>query len=156
MRERLAAGRPTSFSERVSEEICDLIIEGWSVRQIGARDDMPAECTIYRWLARHEDFREKYARAKELQADRFGEEILEIADDGTNDWMERQQRDETIRVVDHEHINRSRLRVDARKWLMSKLAPKKYGDKLDVAHSGSLTLEQMVLASFEKPAGGNE
>lgn len=64
--------------------------------------------------------------------ERFAEEILEISDDGTNDWMKRKVGDEVIDVVDHEHIQRSKLRVDSRKWLMSKIAPKRYGEKVAV------------------------
>lgn len=60
----------------------------------------------------------------------MAEEILEIADDGTNDWMMRQGENGVALepIVDHEHISRSKLRVDARKWLMAKMQPKKYGD----------------------------
>ena len=59
---------------------------------------------------------------------------LDIADDGSNDWVERKNADgSTTEVVNGEHIQRSRVRIDARKWLLSKLAPKKYGDKLEFA-----------------------
>jgi hypothetical protein len=91
---------------------------------------------VYRWLAADGGFRDRYVRAREAQADRFADEIIEIADDATNDWMERRQGEETVRVVDHEHIQRSRLRVDARKWLMAKLAPKKYGDSVALTGGG--------------------
>ena len=94
---------------------------------------MPDKSTILRWLDAHAEFRDQYARAREAQADHFAEEILEISDDGTNDWMRRQQGEDTVEVANHEHISRSKLRVDARKWLMSKMAPKKYGDKLELA-----------------------
>lgn len=67
----------------------------------------------------------------------YADEILEIADDGQNDWMERESKNgEVFEVENHEVLNRSRLRVDARKWLMSKLAPKKYGDVQKLEHSG--------------------
>lgn len=97
---------------------------------------MPAKSTVMKWLTLHPEFVDQYARAREAQADHFAEEILEISDDGSNDWMERRNDDgDVVAVVaDHEHISRSKLRVDSRKWLMSKLAPKKYGDK--VVHSG--------------------
>jgi len=66
-------------------------------------------------------------------AEHFAEEILEIADDGSNDWIERElESGHVVKVADHKHIARSRLRVDTRKWLMSKLLPKKYGDRLGV------------------------
>jgi hypothetical protein len=63
----------------------------------------------------------------------WSEEIIEIADDAASDKFTDANGNER---VDNEHINRSRLRVDTRKWLMSKLAPKKYGDKVDLRHAG--------------------
>lgn len=132
----MAGGRPTDYSAEIAEAICALITEGVSVRQIGARPDMPDEATVYRWIAAHDEFRERYARAKEAQADRFAEEIIEIADDGTNDWMLREQGEETVEVVNHEHIQRSKLRVDARKWLMAKMAPKRYGESVAMTGAG--------------------
>jgi hypothetical protein len=68
-----------------------------------------------------------------LRAERMAEEILDIADDGSNDWIEREQDGRTVIVADHEHIQRSKLRVDARKWLMAKMLPKKYGDRTTIA-----------------------
>ena len=116
--------------------ICELIAEGRSLRSICRDSGMPSVSTVMRWLAEFPDMREQYARARELQADAFAEEILEIADDATNDWMVRQSESggAPAAMVNHDHISRSRLRVDARKWLMSKMAPKKYGDK--VIHAG--------------------
>jgi len=101
------------------------------MREICQAEEMPEARTVYRWLEANDAFRQQYARAKESQADYFAEEILEISDDGSNDWMKRQSDAGAIEVPDHEHISRSKLRVDSRKWLMSKLAPKKYGDKID-------------------------
>lgn len=84
-----------------------------------------------RWLHIHSEFRDQYARAREAQAEHWADEIIEISDDGTNDWTERQNKDgSTYEAIDSEHINRSRLRVDTRKWLMARMAPKKYGDKV--------------------------
>lgn len=99
---------------------------------------MPAKSTFLRWLSERPALQDQYARAREAQADHYADEIVEISDDGSNDWMSRQQGEETVRVVDHEHISRSKLRVDSRKWLMSKLAPKKYGEKLEL--SGKMTI----------------
>jgi hypothetical protein len=89
-----------------------------------------------RWLAAHKEFRDQYASAREAQADYYAEEIIEIADDGSNDWMERKRGDETIEVENHEVIGRSRLRVDTRKWLMARMAPKKYGERVMQEVSG--------------------
>jgi transposase len=137
--------RPSEYSEERAAAICALIAEGLSLRQIAAREGMPDKTTILRWLSatnadgtpRHPDFRTQYARAREMQADHFVDEILEIADDGSNDWIERELKNgNVVTVVDHEHVGRSKLRVDARKWLMAKLAPKKYGDRVSAELSG--------------------
>ena len=130
------AGRPSSYSEATATAICERLAVGQSLREICRDRDMPNKSTVFRWLAGNKEFREQYAAAHVVQADALAEEILEIADNATNDWMERQSGEETIVVADHDHISRSRLRVDARKWLMSKLAPKKYGDRVELEHSG--------------------
>lgn len=137
-------GRPSTFSTAVASAICDRLTNGESLREICRSEGMPDKSTVMRWLGTNEEFRDQYARAREAQADHFADEILEIADDGSNDWMERKQGEETVTVVDHEHISRSKLRVDARKWLMSKMAPKKYGDRL--ALEGELTTNYVLRA----------
>jgi len=86
-----------------------------------------------RWLAAHAEFRDQYAHAREAQADYWAEEIVEIADDGSNDTYT--DKDGNKRT-DQEVIARSRLRVDTRKWLMARMAPKKYGDKITQEHTG--------------------
>jgi hypothetical protein len=87
-----------------------------------------------KWAAEKPAFSEQYAKARELLLEHWAEEIIEIADDGTNDWMERKNAEgENIGwQVNGEHIQRSRLRSDNRKWLLSKLAAKKYGDKIEL------------------------
>jgi len=109
-----------------------------SLREIARLPDMPPVRTIMNWLLTHEDFRQQYAQARELQADAIFDEVLEIADDGKNDWMERQgAEDRELYELNGEHVQRSRLRIDARKWAAGKLAPKKYGDKLTAEVTGA-------------------
>jgi hypothetical protein len=88
---------------------------------------------VFRWLNQHAAFREKYARARDAQADVLAEETLEIADDGSNDWIFRNDPDNPGYLLNGEHVQRSKLRIDARKWFASKVAPKKYGDKVQLA-----------------------
>ena len=130
--------RPSNYTPEQASLICERIANGESLREICRGDGMPDKATVLRWLGKPENdaFRDQYARAREAQADHFAEEILEIADDGSNDWMKRQSDAGAIEAPDHEHIQRSRLRVDSRKWLMSKMAPKKYGDKVDHTLAG--------------------
>lgn len=129
-------GRPTTFTQALADAICSAIVEGKSLRAICEAEAMPDKATVLRWLADESraDFCDQYARAREAQADTLAEQMLQIADDGTNDT---QVDDEGNVRIDHDHIARSRLRVDARKWLASKLAPKKYGDKVTTEHTGA-------------------
>jgi hypothetical protein len=99
---------------------------------------MPDVRTVYRWLAINEDFRHQYALAREDQADTLADEIIDIADDSKHDIMIVTNPDGSEREVENrEVVNRSRLRVDARKWVASKLKPKKYGDAM--IHKGDET-----------------
>lgn len=147
-------GRPSDYTDEIAATICERIANGESVKNIVKSEDMPAESAVYRWLAAHPSFQEQYARARAVQADRMGEDILEIADDARNDWMIRNAGDTEIEVPDHEHISRSKLRVDARKWLMSKLAPKKYGDRVENVHSGELRVGR-IERTIVDPANPN-
>jgi hypothetical protein len=125
-------GRPSDYGPELAVHICAEIAAGKSMREICRGNGVPDMATVFRWLARHAEFREQYVRAREVQADYMAEEILEIADDAQNDWMQRQGDGDKPQgwIVNGEAINRSRLRVDARKWLMAKLQPKKYGDRI--------------------------
>lgn len=126
-------GRPTTFAQEIADQICERIACGESLRKICEGEDMPGLSTVFRWLYANEAFRDQYTRAREAQQEYLALEILEIADDGSNDtYIDEEGKPR----VDHDVIQRSRLRVDTRKWIMSKLAPKKYGDKVDVNHGG--------------------
>lgn len=120
------------YSQEVADRICAGLADGMTLRQVCRQDGMPSEAAVRQWQDAHEDFASQYARAREKGYLRMAEELLEIADDGSNDWMER----EGVRVVDHEHVARSRLRLDTRKWLLSKALPKIYGDKLQTQQLG--------------------
>lgn len=150
--EKHPGGRPSTFTQQVADAICARIAIGEPVRHICLTEGMPEERTFYRWLLKSEEFRQQYAHAKEAQAERFAEELIEIADDASNDWMERLDKDAVPIgwMLNADHVQRSRLRVDARKWLMGKMKPKKYGDSttlkgdeaapIPVRHSGSIEL----------------
>lgn len=88
----------------------------------------------------------RYARAKELQMDYLAEEIINISDDSSNDTISTEKGD----IENKEWVNRSKLKVDTRKWLMSKLAAKKYGDKIDVT-SGGDKIAPFVLTLTDAP-----
>lgn len=129
-------GRPTIYTKDLADRICAMLAEGKSMRTVCHQDDMPGMTTVFMWLRSNVEFRKQYETAKEEAADALIEETLDIADDGRNDWMEIHDKDGDAVgwKVNGEHVQRSRLRVDTRKWIASKLKPKKYGDKVDVNH----------------------
>lgn len=140
----METGRPTDFTQTLSDQICAQIADGQSLRTICRAEGMPDKSTVFRWLRIHTSFRDQYTRAREAAADAFVEEMLDIADEGSNDWMELNDGENVSYRVNGEAINRSRLRVDTRKWIASRLQPKKYGERQQVEHSGSLTLTQLI------------
>lgn len=124
--------------------ICERIADGESLRQICGDDGMPATSTVFVWLTQDPQFAEQYARAREAQADAMFDDILSIADDGRNDWVEKRNAEGQVIgwQENGEAIRRSQLRIDARKWMAGKLKPKKYGEKLELDHKstdGSMT-----------------
>jgi hypothetical protein len=103
--------------------------------------------TVMDWLAKgaakkepYPAFTEQYARAREAQAELYADEIVDIADDDRNDYGFKESEDGTgksgIAIIMPDNVQRSKLRVDARKWVASKLLPKKYGDKIQATHTG--------------------
>lgn len=128
-------GRPSLYTAEVADKILELLAEGQTLKEICRNDEeLPAESTVRLWAVQdREGFKQKYLDAREIGYHAMADEVLDIADDGRNDWMERQNDSGGSTVVaDHEHISRSRLRFDARRWLLSKALPKVYGDRLDL------------------------
>ena len=116
----MSTGRPSIFTQKIADEICDRISKGESLRSITSDEEsgwLPGQTTVYRWLDSDETFRKQYARAMELRAEFKFEQAWTIANEATP---------ETVAVA--------RLKVDTVKWMAGKLAPKKYGEK--IAHVG--------------------
>lgn len=128
----------SKFSEEKADTICERIANGESLRSICTSEGMPSQPTVFRWLSQNDAFRKQYAHAREAQADALFDEILDIADDGRNDWMARLgDDDEGLGWRENgEALRRSALRVDARKWMAGKLRPKVYGDKTQMELGG--------------------
>jgi hypothetical protein len=105
------------YSEALAAEICERMAQGRSLKSICRDADMPANSTVFRWLARHADFARQYAAAREAQAQALFDEILAIADEAA----------ETPNGV-----SKAKLMVDTRKWWLARVAPKTYGDRLDL------------------------
>ncbi len=130
------AGRKSEFSQDIADKICERIAAAESLRSICKSDDFPNAATVFKWLTQFPAFAEQYARAKDEQAETIFDEMMEIADDARNDWMEQHGKDDVGYQLNGEHIQRSRLRIDARKWILGKLKPKKYGDKISAELTG--------------------
>lgn len=128
----------TKYTAERGDLICQYVAEGESMRTIAKRKGTPAISTIFKWLRENEEFSKQYARAKEDAADALVEDILDIADNGTNDYIKKLNKDGAVvgYLVNGEAIQRSRVRIDTRKWLAMKLKPKKYGDRLAVESNG--------------------
>lgn len=138
-------GGQTVYTDALAVEICRRMADGESLRQICRDDHMPDESTVRDWYVTDRNgFAPHYARARELQLERWADEILDIAEDGSNDWMDREVgKGRIVRALDDEHVRRSQLRIESRKWLLSKLAPKKYGDRVAVEHSGTVNADRI-------------
>ena len=125
----MPAGRPSMYTEELAIEFCSRLLDGTSVRKVCEQDDMPSRDTIFRWIATNPEFSDQYAKAKELSAEALAEDIFDIADDNAFDYTE--GKDGELRV-NNDAIQRARLRVDVRKWYLSKIVPKKYGERQQI------------------------
>jgi len=140
------------YTAELGERICEAI----ATSEVGAQklyetlEWFPSPNVIYRWLKENETFRNNYADARARQADFIFEQILEIADDSTGDELHT----EAGVVLNSEFAARSRIRIDARKWVVSKLLPKKYGDKVDITTQGEkIQQEVRVITPFDRNDG---
>lgn len=146
-------GTPSKFTEELFQKIIERIADGEPLRQICRDEGMPSYRTFYNWideddkLIKSEDEKvrntslklaSRFARARDDGHDAIAEETLKIADDGTNDWMEKQDKDgrNIGWQLNGEHVQRSKLRIETRLKLLAKWNPKKYGDKMEVSGPG--------------------
>lgn len=108
-------GRPSEYTEELGEEIALRLAMGLSLRKICAADDMPCHRTVLRWAIKiGHPFSHQYVRGRQIQADTMADDIIEISDE----------------AVDHNTAAAAKVRVDARKWVASKLNPKRYADNV--------------------------
>ena len=157
--------RPSDYNETIADAICERMVCGTdekpeSLRAICRDPGMPALGTVMRWLAKHPEFREQYRAAREAQSEVHQEELLEISDNCTDDVQLLLGNDEQTEIgrIDHSAIARAKLRIDTRKWIMSKMAPKKYGDKIQTEHSGQIAIsdetDEEIAARFAAKRNG--
>lgn len=133
----MAKKRTPDEKAEIAKIILDRIKSGMSLIKATANNDPISDSTFDEWCSNDKELAGEYARAREQRADKIFEEMLSIADDGTNDTMIITGKDGTpIEVENKEWVNRSKLRIDTRKWMLSKMQPKVYGDKVDVTTDG--------------------
>lgn len=144
-------GRPRMMTKALMDDVCLRTFNGESMRSIARDKEMPSRTTISKELVENSDFAQQYARAREGLYQHWAEELLEIADDGTTDYITKIGRNgHEYEAIDQEHIQRSRLRVDARKWLLSKLVPGTYGDRVEHDHGGHVDVVLDIAALSER------
>jgi hypothetical protein len=131
-------GRPSIYTQELADEICRRLAEGESLFRICKDEHMPAKSTVLQWaLNDTQGFYARYAHAREIQLGVREDEIIDISDDGTNDFMEREQKNGEKKIIfSRDQVERSKLRVETRKWLLTKLRPDKYGEKIEQTHKG--------------------
>lgn len=136
-----------SYLDSVADRIIERMSDGESLRQICSDKDMPALRTVLGWAKTNPEFGVAYAGAQDLRAEHMFQEMLEIADDGRNDWMERLGDDGAALGwrENGEAIRRSQLRIDSRKWILAKMQPKKYGDRQIVESTSEVTVKDTGL-----------
>jgi hypothetical protein len=118
----LRHGPISQYTREFGEAICDHIIDGKTLSQIADMPDMPARRTVFHWLDRHAEFAKLYDRARQIQADRLDDLIMQTADDTTK-----------------ENFQANRVKLEAYKWRASKLKPSVYSERHNLDHAGSLT-----------------
>lgn len=112
------AGRPSIYSDELADSILERLGNGESLVQICADDAMPGLRTVMTWAAEHDDFSTKYLRAREAQAEVMDDKIMTAAGEAKADPQA------------------ARVQIEAYKWRAAKLAPKRFGDKIDVTSGG--------------------
>ena len=134
-------GRPTKYTKVLSEQVCAMLAQGQSMRTVCKNSKMPSMQTIFTWLRKYPDFLEQYERAKLESADALTDEMIDIADEEAMSDLVIDgvpvldpNTGNPYKILTSAGVQHARLRVDTRKWIASKLKPKKYGDKVTNEH----------------------
>lgn len=145
-------GRPSLFTEELAERIINELIAGQSLRKIVQEDWAPSMFTILKWLDEKPAFSAQYVRARELQAEAMFEEIIDIADESDVARVVTEDGEVDLKL-DSTAVARNRLRVDARKWALARMSPKRYGEKITQEQVGADggPINHSLTVSFVKP-----
>ncbi len=159
--------RASTYTEQIAEQICEMLASGLSLRAICQEPQFPPESTVRLWVIKDEGpgFAAQYARARDIGLDCLNDRLLEIAETPIVAQKTVQKPDGGIEITTGDAVDRSRLAVDAMKWRLSKMAPKKYGDRLEIAgdkenpleiNVGSIELLKARIASVVARSGTPE
>ena len=128
-------GRPSKYTQEKANEICTLLSEGLTLQTICELPDMPSRKTVHEWTTEFPDFRDAYTHARQLQADALAERVVSEAFNSHDAQI-------------------GRLRMDALRWYASKLAPKKYGEKVEVEQTGNANFKISFSVPDRTTSGG--
>lgn len=144
-------GRPSSYTPEIAATICERLANGESLRAICADDGLPPESTVRLWVVDDvQGFAAHYTRARDVGLETVAEQIIEIADTPCIGVKTKTGDDGKTETTEGDMIEHRRLQVDARKWYLSKIAPKKYGERQHVEHSGSIDLAGEIAAARKR------
>jgi hypothetical protein len=130
--------RTCRYTPELAATICERLADGEALKAICRDSGMPSARTVRQWaIDDREGFAEIYERARHLGCWSIADDLLEISDDGRNDWMRQNGKGDAGWLANGESAQRSRLRVDSRKWLLSKLLPREFGDKIEQQITGA-------------------
>jgi len=142
-------GRPTDYSQEIVSKICSEIAEGKSLRAVCEIEGMPDKSTVFVWLREHKEFQDQYARATEERTEALSEELMDLGDEAV----------ELAQTVDAKAssavVQAVKLKADNIKWTMSKMKPKKYGDKIDMTTNGK-DIPQPILGYVQSSIGNTQ
>jgi hypothetical protein len=129
---------PEKVPQDLADDLCAWIAEGKTLRDWCRQEGKPHFSTVYDWKAKDEEFSQRLARARDIGEDAINQECMAIADDGSNDWMERLGKDGKPKgwMLNGEHVQRSKLRIETRLKLLAVWNPKKYGELIKMEHAG--------------------
>lgn len=133
-----------TIPQHIRDAICEQLADGQSLRSVCRQDGMPSVWVFLREVAKDAELEQQYARAKETGIEALAADTLHIANTPQLGVIRTIKPDGSVEEKLADMIEHRRLQVDTRKWLLSKLAPKKYGDKLDVTQAGEVKLVHKI------------
>lgn len=142
-------GRPSIYTPELASTLCARIASGESLRSVCRDPAMPGMTTVFSWMPKHPDFRTQYDEACDARAQTIFDELVEIADTPMEGDVITEHEDGRREVKRGDMLGHRRLRVDVRKWALARMAPKRFGDKVGVEHTGTVSLEALVLRSLK-------